>query len=111
MEFHFMTNSLDASLFQELLSGGRAFVVVEGQSKEGYLRADAIVNAIHGLRLIDKTFFKNAKLSQYTLPVVPVSSEDLDKESSFRDLVNFFVLCYTTLYWEAYDKYGFDKRH
>jgi hypothetical protein len=110
-----MTYNFDASyvvpLFQELVSAEQAFIMVEGQCMEGYLRADATVNAIHGLKLIDKIFFSGTMLAGYTPPELPLSGVDLDnKESYFLDLVNLFVLCYTKLYWEAVKRYGFDKR-
>jgi hypothetical protein len=100
-------------LFQELVFVGRAFIVVDGQCKEGYLRADATINAIQGLKVIDKIFFSDAILSGYTLPeeVPLLSGEDLDnKKKYFMDLVDLFVDCCTMLYWEANKKYGFDKR-
>jgi hypothetical protein len=95
---------------QELVPAGQAFLIVEGQAKEGYVRADALVNAIQGLKLFGKTFFECLKLPEYSPPRVPFSADDVDKNSFFKELIDLFILFYTTLYWEARKKHGFDTR-
>lgn len=95
-------------LLQAVIVVGQAFLIVEGQVKEGYVKADALANAIEGLKLICKIFFEHAKLPEYSAPLVPPSPDDVDMESFFKELINLFILFYTTLYWEARRNYYFD---
>lgn len=92
---------------QELIPIGQAFLTVESQAKEGYVKADALANSIQGLELVGKTFFDGVDLPEYTAPMVPLSADDVDKESFFKELINIFIVLYTALYWEARKKYGF----
>ncbi|TVU00450.1 hypothetical protein EJB05_54130 [Eragrostis curvula] len=70
--------------------------------REGYLRADAIVDAITALTVVEKTFFDPPK---HAVPTVPSSGEDVDKESYFKDLVTVWQFYYVDLLWEAQWKY------
>jgi hypothetical protein len=92
---------------QELISVGQAFLTVESQAKEGYVKADALANSIQGLKLVGKTFFDGVDLPEYSAPMVPLSADDVDKDSFFKELINIFIVLYTALYWEARKKYGF----
>ncbi|TVU16301.1 hypothetical protein EJB05_39858 [Eragrostis curvula] len=85
-----------------IVSAGKALLIVEGQYREGYLRADAIVDAITALTIVEKTFFDPPK---HAVPTVPSSGEDVDKESYFKDLVTVWQFYYVDLLWEAQWKY------
>jgi hypothetical protein len=96
-------------MHQEMIQAGRCFVVVETQAKQGYVKADCLVNAIEGVKLVGTTFFEDAKLPEYTAPVVPLAADDVDKDAFFKKLVDLLIVFYTAVYWEARDKYNFGK--
>lgn len=77
-------------LWQELGVAGQAFLVLEEQAREGYMRADALVNCIQGIKLVRRTFFKDGNISEYPDPMVPLSADIVDKMEFFVGLVDLF---------------------
>ncbi|KAF8651339.1 hypothetical protein HU200_009613 [Digitaria exilis] len=79
VEFLLVKAPVHQDIVKELIPAGHSFLIVESQAKEGYLKAETVVNAIHALKVVANTFFRDAKFPEYYVPVVPLSSDDIDR--------------------------------
>lgn len=70
--------------WQELILAGQAFLILEGQADEGYMKADALANVIEGVKLVTKTFFQGVDLPEYSGPMAPLSAADVTSTHSSR---------------------------
>ncbi|KAL6844492.1 hypothetical protein ACP4OV_026165 [Aristida adscensionis] len=99
--------TVKAPVFEDLVRIGETFINIQLQTRETYLKADAVFAGIQGLKLIGNLFFEGDDLPDYAALQVPHSSMDMDKESYFLEAVSIFVMWYTALALRARHKYGF----
>ena len=48
------------------------------------MKAHALVNIIQGLKLVGKTFFEGVNLPEYFALVVPLFTDNIDKDPFFK---------------------------
>ncbi|RCV35678.1 hypothetical protein SETIT_7G259000v2 [Setaria italica] len=87
VEFMLAKEDVHPDVVKELGVAGQAFLVLEEQAREGYMRADALVNCIQGIKLVRRTFFKDGNISEYPDPMVPLSADIVDKMEFFVGLI------------------------
>ncbi|TVU00447.1 hypothetical protein EJB05_54127, partial [Eragrostis curvula] len=104
LEFLLAHKTIDENAYKDVLVGGKAFVTVEGQRADGYLRSDALIDATQSILLAGKIFFPNASFAACK---VSRSGDDFDKKAYFATLLMAFLMYYTAVAGEAKDTYGF----
>ncbi|CAN6269466.1 unnamed protein product [Urochloa humidicola] len=106
VEFLLAKVDVHSDAVKDLIVAGHTFLILEGQAKEGYVKADALVNSIEGMKLVLRTFFKDCNMTNYPAQEVPYSADSINKEELFKDLVDLFVVYYRIVYSQAEAKYG-----
>ncbi|CAO2043945.1 unnamed protein product [Urochloa humidicola] len=103
---------VDDAQYKEVERAGKALVNVAAQCAEGYVRADAVIDATQGLKLAGSIFFPGFSFPEHVLPrplYVPFASDDVaDMDGYLRELLQAFVVYFGYVGWEARVKYGFD---